>query len=60
MEVNVDMLEQMDLMDIFDQEVLDVFLNLGEENIVVFFVLGFEFSICQNEIIFQVLNFLEL
>ncbi|XP_051949374.1 dysbindin-like isoform X3 [Xyrauchen texanus] len=29
MEVNVDMLEQMDLMDMSDHEVLDVFLNSG-------------------------------
>ncbi|XP_061908263.1 dysbindin-like isoform X2 [Entelurus aequoreus] len=29
MEVNVDVLEQMDLMDVSDQEVLDVFLNSG-------------------------------
>ncbi|XP_077459904.1 dysbindin-like [Stigmatopora argus] len=32
MEVNVDMLEQMDLIDISDQEVLDVFLSSGGED----------------------------
>ncbi len=32
MEVNVDMLEQMDLMDMSDHDVLDVFLNSGGED----------------------------
>ncbi|XP_056590087.1 dysbindin isoform X2 [Triplophysa dalaica] len=32
MEVNVDMLEQMDLLDISDQEVLDVFFSASEED----------------------------
>ncbi|KAF4100203.1 dystrobrevin binding protein 1b isoform X2 [Onychostoma macrolepis] len=54
MEVNVDMLEQMDLMDMSDHEVLDVFLNSGGEDSVASPMLGPDVESFTSEITLQV------